>query len=205
MKAVPLAKGGTMNAQLLSRPMKVLLFVLLGLVVALTAVNLANAWGDRQQEEFEKMLKGKAPIRKVQFNPEVINSSPVQPASVAPAGPSGFTPQTRLGFPVDNEWEPAIAADRFGHVYMLYAQYTGVPGCDDCANPTQVLQISSDHGSTWGAPSVIYPDGTDTGGQWDSQIAVDPVDGRTVYASFMQNNKSDIIVAKSTDFGATWI
>jgi hypothetical protein len=193
-----------MNALLLSRPIKVLLFVLLGLVVALTAVSLANAWGNRQQEDFEKMLKGKAPIRKAEVNPEIINSSPIQPASVAPAGPSGFTAQTRLGFNVDNEWEPAIAADRFGHIYMLYAQYTGVPGCDTCSNPTQVLQISNDRGSTWGSPFVIYPAGASTGGQWDSQIVVDPVDGRTVYASFMQNNKSDIIVAKSTDFGSTW-
>ncbi len=51
---------------------------------------------------------------------------------------------------------------------------------------------------------MIYPAGASTGGQWDSQISVDPVDGRTVYASFMQNNKSDIIVAKSTDNGNTW-
>src|SRR5262249_7319342 len=35
-------------------------------------------------------------------------------------------------------------------------------------------------------------------------ISVDPVDGRTVYASWLQNRKSDIAVAKSTDFGATW-
>jgi hypothetical protein len=190
-----------MKALILSRPMKVLLFVMLAL--ALTA-GLANAWGNYQQEEFEKMLKGKAPIRKGAVNPEVINSSPNQPASVPPAGPTGFTPQTRLGFNVDNEWEPAIAADRFGHVYMLYAQYTGVPDCEACSNPTQVLQISNDRGNTWGSPFVIYPDGASTGGQWDSQIVVDPVDGKTVYASFMQNNKSDIIVAKSTDFGVTW-
>jgi len=38
----------------------------------------------------------------------------------------------------------------------------------------------------------------------DAQIAVDPADGRTVYAAWLQNNKSDILVAKSTDFGATW-
>ncbi len=107
-------------------------------------------------------------------------------------------------FNVDNEWEPAIAADRFGHVYMLYAQYTGVPGCPSCSNPSQVLQISNDHGTTWGAPTVFYQQGATTGGQWDSQIVVDPLDGKTVYASFMQNNKSDIIVARSTDFGAHW-
>ena len=190
-----------MKAFILSRHMKVFLFVLL--ILAATAT-VANAWGNYQHEEFMKGLKGKAPIRKGAINPEVVKLSPLQPASVAPAGPGGFTPQTRLGFHVDNEWEPAIATDRFGHVYMLYAQYTGVPGCEACSNPTQVLQISNDRGATWGSPFVIYPDGADTGGQWDSQIVVDPVDGQTVYASFMQNNKSDIIVAKSTDFGATW-
>jgi hypothetical protein len=180
---------------------KVFLFVLLAL--ALTA-SLANAWGNRRQEEFEKMLKGKAPIRKGEVKAEVINASPDQPVSIPAAAPGGFTPQVRLGFHAGDQWEPAIAADRFGHVYMLYAQYEGVPGCEACANPTQILQVSNDRGQTWSSPRIIYPEGADTGGQWDSQIVVDPVDGRTVYASFMQNNKSDIIVAKSTDFGVTW-
>ncbi len=190
-----------MKALSLSRPVKVLLFVLLAMAIL---ASLVFAWGDYQHEQFEKMLKGKAPIRKGEVRAEVISSSPIQPARIPPAGPGGFTPQTRLGFSVDNEWEPSIAVDRFGHVYTLYAQYTGIPGCETCSNPTQVLQISSDHGSTWDSPFVIYPDGASTGGQWDSQIVVDPVDGQTVYASFMQNNKSDIIVAKSTNFGATW-
>lgn len=153
---------------------------------------------------FETGFEGHARTRESGVKPSVVNLSPNWPVSVRAAGPGGFTTQTRLGFPVDNEWEPAIAADRFGHVYVLYAQYTGVPGCPECANPSQVIQISNDHGSTWGSPTVIYPAGATSGGQWDSQIVVDPVDGRTVYASWMQNNKSDIIVAKSTDFGATW-
>ena len=191
-----------MRALLLSRPVKVIVLVLLGL--ALTA-SLANAWGNYQQEEFEKILKGKAPTRKGEVKTEVINASAANAAIVPPAAPGGFTPQTRLGFTSGDQWEPAIAADRFGHVYMLYAQYEGVPGCPDCSNPTQVLQTSNDHGTTWSNPMVIYPAGATTGGQWDSQIVVDPADGRTVYASFMQNNKSDIIVAKSTDFGASWM
>src|SRR5262249_274964 len=45
------------------------------------------------------------------------------------------------------------------------------------------------------------PPGT---GQYDAQIAVDPADGRTVYAAWLQNGKSDTVVARSTDFGATW-
>jgi hypothetical protein len=190
-----------MNTSVLTRSTKVFLLVLL--LLAMTTGSL-NAWGNYQQEEFEKMLKGKAPIRKGEVKAEVINASRNQPATVPAASPNGFTRQTRLGFNVGDQWEPAIASDRFGHVYMLYAQYEGVPGCGDCSNPTQIVQISNDHGQTWGSPFAIYPAGATTGGQWDSQIVVDPVDGKTVFASFMQNNKSDIIVAKSTDFGATW-
>jgi hypothetical protein len=200
-----------MKSLIQSRPVKALPFVVL---VVVLAVSFVLIWGNYQQTTYssiwvnsnlEQLMEGKARIREGEIRAEVINSSPIQPARVGVAAPGGFTPQTRLGFfAPHNEWEPAIAADRFGHVYMLYAQYGGVPGCPDCSNPTQVLQMSNDHGATWGSPFVFYPAGTLTGGQWDSQIVVDPIDGRTVYASFMQNNKSDIIVAKSTDFGVNW-
>jgi len=189
-----------MKALVQSRSMKAAIIVLLAIALV---TSLMNAWGNYQQEEFLKSLKGKAPTRKGEVKAEVVNASPIRPVAIA-APPGGFTPQTRLGFDVGDQWEPAIATDRFGHVYMLYAQYEGVPGCADCSNPTQIFQISSDHGQTWGSPFVIYPEGAVTGGQWDSQVAVDPVDGQTVYVSFMQNNKSDIIVGKSTDFGASW-
>jgi hypothetical protein len=66
-----------------------------------------------------------------------------------------------------------------------------------------ILQISSDRGTTWDGPKMIYLPGATTG-QWDAQIVVDPVDGRTVYAAWLQNYKSDTVVARSTDFGATW-
>nr|MDQ3003831.1 hypothetical protein [Chloroflexota bacterium] len=92
---------------------------------------------------------GKAPTRKGKIKAEVINASPIRPVSVSAAPPGGFTPQVRLGFDVGDQWEPAIAADHFGHVYMLYPQYEGVPGCANCSNPTMILQISNDHGQTW--------------------------------------------------------
>ena len=180
-----------------SRSKFVILFIFLALILAVVVI-------PRTEPYHEWLFEGKAKIREGRINDATIAMSAIQPATVPLAGPNGFTPQTRLGFYGDNEWEPSIAADRLGHVYMLYAQYGGVPGCATCANPTQVIQISSDHGTTWSSPTVIYPAGAATGGQWDTQIAVDPVDGQTVYASFMQNNKSDIIVAKSTNFGATW-
>lgn len=65
------------------------------------------------------------------------------------------------------------------------------------------FQMSSDGGSNWTAPTIMYPAGQTTG-QWDAQIAVDPLDGATVYAAWLQNKKSDIVVAKSTDFGSSW-
>jgi len=85
----------------------------------------------------------------------------------------------------------------------LYPQYGGVPGCATCYSPTMILQMSSDHGQTFASPTVIYPAGS-TSYQVDAQIVIDPVDGKTVYAAWLQNNKSDIVVAKSTDFGVTW-
>jgi hypothetical protein len=151
----------------------------------------------------EWKFEGKAKVRESGVRRSAIALSPIQPAFVQPAGAGGFTAQTRLGFPVDNEWEPAIASDRFGHVYVLYPQYGGVPGCATCYSPTMILQISADHGSTWGSPTIIYPAGQTTG-QWDAQLVVDPIDGRTVYASWLQNGKSDIVVGRSNDFGATW-
>lgn len=130
-------------------------------------------------------------------------AQPGQTAAALPPGGGGFAPQTRLGYTVGDQWEPAIAADRFNHVYILYPQYGGVPGCPDCFSPTMILQTSGDGGTTWSPPVIIYPAGR-TGGQWDAQIAVDPVDGRTVYAAWLQNGKSDTVVGKSTDFGANW-
>lgn len=112
-----------------------------------------------------------------------------------------FTPQTRVGFATGDQWEPAIATDRYGHVYILYPQYGTFPGCPTCPSPTMALTVSSDGGASWSAPRSIATPGT---GQWDAQIEVDPIDGRTVYAAWLQNGKSDTVVGKSTDFGATW-
>jgi len=135
--------------------------------------------------------------------PGVIQSTAYGGGAAPPPPATGFAPQTRLGFTVGDQWEPAIAADRFGHVYVLYPQYLGVPGCPTCFSPTMILQVSGDRGTTWSSPRVLHPAGATTG-QWDAQITVDPIDGRTVYAAWLQDGKSDIAVARSGDFGATW-
>lgn len=153
------------------------------------------------EAEFEDEGKGKRTSGQVEA--AVVAALAPQPIRAAALPTAGFAPQTRLGYTSGDQWEPAIAADRSGHVYMLYPQYGGVPGCAECYSPTMILQISGDRGATWATPTQIYPAGASTG-QWDAQIVVDPIDGRTVYASWLQNRKSDIVVARSTDFGASW-
>src|SRR5438552_1121225 len=117
---------------------------------------------------------------------------------------TSFTPQTRLGYPAGDDWEPALAADHYGHVYVLYKHYdvAGQTTCSSCALHV-LLQISNDRGQTWSIPKPIDPEPV-VGGQYDSQIVVDPVDGKTVWASFLQNSKSSIAMMKSTDFGQSW-
>jgi hypothetical protein len=64
-----------------------------------------------------------------------------------------------------------------------------------------MLQVSNNGGTSWSDPRALWPGTTR---QDDPQIDVDAADGRTVYAAFMQNDKSSMFVARSDDFGNTW-
>ncbi|MFZ0761248.1 MAG: sialidase family protein [Candidatus Sulfotelmatobacter sp.] len=123
--------------------------------------------------------------------------------ATAPAalGISGFAPPRRVGYKIGDQWEPALAADGHGHIYILFPQYGTVSGCPACTVPTMALQVSDDNGLSWQAPRPLVPSST---GQFDPQIVVDPVDRQTVYASWLQNDKRDVMVARSQDFGRTW-
>src|SRR5436189_4529378 len=81
---------------------------------------------------------------------------------------TGFITQARLGFSAGDDWEPASAADRFGHVYVLYKHYdvAGQTSCSSCALHV-LLQISNDRGRTWTVPTSIDPEPV-VGGQYDS-------------------------------------
>src|SRR5579871_1523055 len=114
---------------------------------------------------------------------------------------SGFAPQARLGYKNGDQWEPAMAADARGHLYVLYPQYGSVSDCKACTAPTIALLVSDDNGATWQPSRTILPFTT---GQFDPQIVVDPQDRQTVYASWLQNDKRDVIVARSLDFGRSW-
>jgi hypothetical protein len=118
-----------------------------------------------------------------------------------------FSKQDRLGFHSGDDWEPSITSDRFGHIYAMFKHYdvNGGQTCPNC-NLRMVFQRSSDGGRSWSQPRAIAPiPFKGTSGQDDPQIVVDPVDGRTVWASFMVSYpKAYIAVTKSTDFGETW-
>ena len=122
-------------------------------------------------------------------------------AAEAALAASGFAPQVRLGYRTGDQWEPAMAADGRGHVYVLYPQYGAVPDCITCTAPTIALLVSDNNGTSWQESRALLPFPT---GQFDPQIVVDPLDRQTVYASWMQNDKRDIVVARSLDFGKTW-
>src|SRR5262249_55202521 len=135
-------------------------------------------------------------------DPAVVRASVARRTVTPSADPAtGWTSPVRLGYTAGDQWEPAIATDGATNVYMLYPQYSGVPGCPACPSPTMGLPGSDDSGATWSAPRIM---GTPGNGQWDAQIAVDPADGNTVYAAWLQNNHCDTVVAKSTNQGKDW-
>jgi hypothetical protein len=121
--------------------------------------------------------------------------------SLAQSSATGFVPAQRVGYGIGDQWEPAIAADGRGHIYILFPQYGPVPGCSGCAAPSMSISISADNGTTWRTTRPLF---ISTTGQFDPQIVVDPADKQTVYASWLQNNKHDVMVARSQDFGRTW-
>jgi hypothetical protein len=128
----------------------------------------------------------------------------------APTVPS-FTFPVRLGFLNGDDWEPSIAADDLGNVFVLWTHYVGFggsstgdpdPTCPDCPSPHSVLQVSGNGGATFGNPRALVP--TAETRQDDPQIVVDRADGVTVYAAFMLNDKASEYVARSDDSGAHW-
>lgn len=174
------------------------LFVLPGIVAALAfAHSLRSGHSTSSFEEGEEPAK----IKDGFVDPLVVNSPPCVGTTTADPVGNGFAPQTRLGCTAGDQWEPAIAADANGNVVILETQYNGVPGCPSCPGPTILVMNSTNGGDSFSAPQPIS---LPSSGQWDPQVVVDPVDGSTFYAAWLQNKKSDIAVARSIDGGVTW-
>ncbi|MGE5335597.1 MAG: sialidase family protein [Nitrososphaerota archaeon] len=159
------------------------LVVLMGIALVLTPVLVMRPWG---------------PVA-------AAHAATAERASLA-AAQQAFSKQQRVGFQSGDDWESSLVTDRFGHVYVMYKHYDVVHGqtCSGC-NLHMLIQRSDDDGVTWSAPRMVAPGKVFHSGQDDAQLAVDPVDGRTLYAAFMEGYpKASIVVVKSTDFGETW-
>lgn len=101
-----------------------------------------------------------------------------------------------------DEWDVAMAADGFQHIYVLYPQYHAVAGCPACAyRPAMNLVMSEDNGATWQAPRPLTPPES---AQVTPAIAVDSSDHKTVYATWLERDRQDVVLAKSSDFGQSW-
>src|SRR2546427_12178093 len=74
----------------------------------------------------------------------------------AAAGRTGFTTPTVMGFPpAGDDWEPAVASDGLGNVYMLSTHLSGIPGCTGCSIDSIVVQVSHNGGESFSGPRPL--------------------------------------------------
>src|SRR5215472_1067763 len=100
-------------------------------------------------------------------------------AFAAPAAARAATaPVQRLGYCGGDDWEPTMASDTSGHVYVLITHFTGNTSCDPASgqnNSRIMIQVSNDAGKTFSSPAVVAatPGAVNYPSQADPSIAVD--------------------------------
>jgi len=112
-------------------------------------------------------------------------------------GGGSFSTPLVMGFPSGDDWEPAVASDGQGHVYVLITHFGGVPNCGGCADPSILVQVSGDGGATFGPASPLI-ESSDS--QYDPQVKVN--ESGAVFVSYLLGK--DTVVQRSVDHGASW-
>jgi hypothetical protein len=128
----------------------------------------------------------------------------VTTAAAAPA------PPIRMGFCGGDDWEPDVAADGLGHVYVVWTHYVGDTTCDPAsASPhSTYIQVSNDGGLTFGPAHAVAPQpgGIDYPKQADPTVVIGA--NGTIFVGFLayglNGGHTDVYVARSTDFGASF-
>src|SRR3990170_5156110 len=81
----------------------------------------------------------------------------VASSSAASSPRTSFSTPQVIGFAKGDDWEPDVAADGRGNVYVAWAHFGEVPSCDVCGSPVAMVQASHDGGRIFGAPEVLNP------------------------------------------------
>src|SRR2546427_11938762 len=116
----------------------------------------------------------------------------------AAAGRTGFTTPTVMGFPpAGDDWEPAVASDGLGNVYVLSTHLSGIPGCAGCCIDSMVVQVSHNGGKSFGSPVPLT---VNPAVQFDPNVKVNAAG--EVFVSYLLGK--DTVVQHSTDSGGTW-
>ena len=116
----------------------------------------------------------------------------------AAAGRTGFTTPTVIGFPpAGDDWEPAVASDGLGNVYVLSTHLSGIPGCTGCSIDSIVVQVSHNGGKSFSGPVPLT---VNSAVQFDPNVKVNAAG--EVFVSYLLGK--DTVVQHSTDQGATW-
>jgi hypothetical protein len=117
------------------------------------------------------------------------SSSPQPAPTEGEAVPSGRGFAAERVFSKHDDWEPAIAADDAGHVYMITTRYGAEPACKDCPPVFIALKRSTDGGATW-LPDQYLCKCKGHGWQADPVLMVD--DTGRVFATWLQNFKPGV-------------
>jgi len=118
------------------------------------------------------------------------------------AGALSFSTPIFIGFRAGDDWEPDIAADRDSHVYVAWAHYGGVPGCDTCSSPAAMIQVSKDGGRHWGEPKPLNRQPREAKDPFQVDLQVKVNEDSTVFVAYL--DAKDTVVQRSDDFGRTF-
>ena len=125
----------------------------------------------------------------------------VIPQAAMARGPS-FTTPVFIGYRGGDDWEPDVAADGQGHVYVAWAHYGGVQGCDTCSSPAAMIQISKDDGRHWGDPKPVNPNPRPATDPFQVDLQVKVTAAGTVFVAYL--DAKDTVLQRSDDFGVTF-
>jgi len=109
-----------------------------------------------------------------------------------------FSTPVVMGYPPSgDDWEPAVASDGHGNVYVLSTHLSGIPGCAGCSIDSIVVQVSHNGGKSFTGPVPLT---VNSAVQFDPNVKVNAAG--EVFVSYLLGK--DTVVQHSTDLGATW-